>query len=885
MAVRRHCRWFAICLLLAAVTLAAEGIAAPLPGNGQAAVVDTIRPPTLLEYVNADIPGAALGAPRVALVLSGGGARGLAQIGVLRAFEESGITFDVICGVSMGAIVGGLYAAGIGSDSLETLARSVDWRELLKNAPPRTRLLLSQKEKAANWLLSIPLKGFKPRWPTGAITGQALYNYLSSLTQRASYRSGGDFDRLRVPYRAVVTDLVTGERIIFEAGELAFAMRAAMAFPLAVTPLQDGNRLYADGGLVDPLPVGLARTLSDRPIVAVNTASGLAALEELTDPYAVANQATTIMTAAKLEQALGQADHVCTPAVEGIANLGFGEIDTLIALGYAAGRKVAAAILSDTHGDVEESYDEPNLPRYTVELADGLAATDCPPELATWILEGTPVTRSQLEHAVAAHVQRGTWWRATITEAASPADRIVLAADKPPILREIRFTGISVFPAAILEAASALERGNTYDLPAIAHGLRRIIRHYVAREYTLADIRHATFDTSGVLTVAIDEAPLVGIELTGNKAVRNWVILRSFPMKPGTPSNARKVAEGLSDLHAGGLFEQVTNEVTRTGDGPVLHLHVTEKTTDALRVGLHHNLEYQTESFLQWADVNLFGLGNELTVHTQYAPRREHHFIHLRSDRIFRTYLAAGISAYYRRHERRLYSGHERDGEFETTRIGFEATFAQNISRFAQIAVLVSVENIDFKVDTTIKKLRHARVAVIGSLDDLDDADFPRHGRRMKATISWADDFFNGDVIYRAFRADGLAVLSPAEPLSLFTGFQFATADRKLPLYERLGLGGRRSFMGLADDELLQDHVVAATLGIRFRVYPYSYLVVRGDVGNAWPHGLEVDFWGTLRAGVGGGLMFDTPIGPLVILQGLADGGDTKFYFSWGYDF
>jgi predicted acylesterase/phospholipase RssA/outer membrane translocation and assembly module TamA len=756
--------------------------------------------------------------PRVALALSGGGARGLAQIGVLRAFEESGIAIDLICGVSMGAIVGGLYAAGMTPDSLEALVRSIDWGQLLQNAPPRARLLLSQKEKDATWFLALPLRGIRPQWPTGAISGQGLYNFLSHLTQGASYRSGADFDNLRIRYRAVATDLGTGKRVVFSGGELAFALRAAMAFPLAVTPLREGEQLYADGGLVDPLPVELTQSLSDCPVVAINTTTGLAPLEDLVDPYAVANQAITVMTSARLEESLQQADIICQPAIEGIANVGFGDLDTLLALGYAAGVKTAKAI-----------------------LASGLCRV--------------------------------------------PSVTTVPAEDQRPPLTTLLFKGTTVFADSTLRLATGLMPGDRCDAPTLANARDRILALYAAEGYTLADVTSTEHDSGGVLRMTIDEAPLVRIELTGNKSVKNWVILRNFPLHRGLPYNAERAAEGMSDLHATGLFDQVTSEITRTDAGPILHLKVTEKTTDALRVGLHHNLEYQTESFLEWATINLFGIGNELTAHAQYAPRRETYSLRLKSDRIFRTYLSAALRGYYRRHTRRLYQDHERVGSFETVRLGFEASFAQNISRFAQVALHIGAEDVDFTQGETVFTKRLARFAVVGRLDDLDHANFPTRGHRLEAKLYWADDFLAGEIIYRAFHAHGQYVVSPNRRWTLDGAFQFATSDRPLPVYEQIGLGGRRSFFGLADDELLHDHLLSSSLGVRYRFYPWSYLVLRTDVGNAWPHGEEIDFWGELRAGIGGGAMFDTPLGPLAVLYGYADSGDSRFYFSWGYDF
>lgn len=756
--------------------------------------------------------------PRISLALSGGGARGLSQIGVLKALEENGVEIDAICGVSMGAIIGGLYAAGLSPDSLEALVRTIDWGELLQNTPSRTGLLLSQKDKTADWFLSLPLRGFEPVWPTGATSGQRLYNFLSSLTERATYLSGSDFDSLQVRFRAVSTDLVSGERVVLGQGELAFALRASMAFPLAVSPLKDGNRLLADGGLIDPLPVGLADSLSDCPVAAINTGSGLSSIEKLDDPYALANQATTVMTSETLRRSWGSAHYRCAPIADELSNVDFDKLDSLIALGYSAGIRLAAEIRAD--------------------------------------------------HASA-------WPVASEGEGPSPRFRI----------DSVAFIGNATFSDSGLRQAMALDIGRDYGQPELLSAIQRIEDAYVSHDFSLASVTGAIWESTGLLRITVNESPLAGIELSGNTTVKNWVVLRSFPLKIGTPYNSHRAAKGLDDLHASGLFEQITAEVHHSKAGPVLRLTLTERTTDALRLGLHHNLEYQTEGFVQWAKTNLFGLGNELTAHAQYAPRRTHYFARVKADRLLRTYLTASARIYHHKQERYVYRDHERVSTFVTTRDGYELSFGQNISRFAQMLFVVNSELIDFDLDSTDSDYQHARAALVARLDDLDNASFPTRGRRLLAQLSWGDDFLHGDAVYRSFKADGEWFYSPDRRWTLSLGAQVGSADRVMPLPERFSLGGRKSFMGLAEDELLGDRLVATSLSARYQFYTRSYATTRLDVGNAWSKGADINFWEEVRAGVGAGLLFDTPFGPLSLIWGLADRGDSKFYFSWGYDF
>jgi outer membrane protein assembly factor BamA len=449
----------------------------------------------------------------------------------------------------------------------------------------------------------------------------------------------------------------------------------------------------------------------------------------------------------------------------------------------------------------------------------------------------------------------------------------------------VQITGNSVFSDSLLHAVLGIPADAVSPIGVIRTGLGGIERWYAAHDYTLARLTRAEVDSAGLFSIRIDEAPLAGINLTGNTTVKNWVILRSFPLQRGTPYNRRTAARGMADLHASGLFEQVTSAVVHSPDGPRLQLAVSEKSTDALRLGFHHNLEYQSEAFIEWAKTNLLGLGNELTAHAQYAPRREHHFVRLKADRVLRTYLTAAIRLYHHDHERHVYRGNERAGSFETTRDGYEITLGQNISRIAQMALVLNAEDINLEIDAAASESRHARLMLLARIDDRDDDDFPLRGRRLVAQLYWGDDFFGGRLVYRAFASEAEWIIPLRRHLALSIGGRFGNADRVLPIHERFALGGQQSFMGLAEDQLLGDRMAALTLGARYRLYPRCYVTARLDAGNAWAKGSEIRFWDALRLGAGAGLLFDTPLGPLAITEGIVDGGHSKFYFHWGHGF
>jgi NTE family protein len=202
--------------------------------------------------------------PQIVLVLSGGGARGIAQIGVLQTLHRAGILPDAVVGSSIGAILGGLYASGYSPEELEELVRRTDWNTLLAlQEQERRELFVEQKLERDRSLLTLYFENFRPILPLAVVTGSRITAFLEQLLWNAPYQSS-DFDRLRCRFRAVATDLLRGESIALNSGDLALALRASASFPLRYPPVQWDSLLLVDGGLKANLPVRLARRLFPR---------------------------------------------------------------------------------------------------------------------------------------------------------------------------------------------------------------------------------------------------------------------------------------------------------------------------------------------------------------------------------------------------------------------------------------------------------------------------------------------------------------------------------------------------------------------------------------------------------------------------------------------
>src|ERR1700678_2104359 len=187
--------------------------------------------------------------PRICLVLSGGGARGMAHIGVLKILEELKVPIECIAGTSMGAIVGGLYASGMTAEQIDSTMRPVDWQEAFRDAPPRLALAFRRKQDDRNFLVKLPLglKHGKILLPKGFIQGQKLQETLRQLT--LPFSNSTDFDLLPTPFRAVATDLETGNAVVMGEGDLSIAMRVSVSAPRVVAAVALNRRLLGGGGV------------------------------------------------------------------------------------------------------------------------------------------------------------------------------------------------------------------------------------------------------------------------------------------------------------------------------------------------------------------------------------------------------------------------------------------------------------------------------------------------------------------------------------------------------------------------------------------------------------------------------------------------------------
>lgn len=276
---------------------------------------------------------------KVGLALSGGGARGGAHIGVLKALEELDVPIDYIAGTSMGAIVGGFYAAGYSADEIERIMVEMDWDRALSDNPDRVDRSMRKKELEAEFLIPYRVGYNKGRFqvPLGAIQGQHLDQVFQRILLPVSNMQ--KFDRLPIPFRAVATDLVTGEEVVLSEGSLSDSLRASMSVPGVFAPVRIDGRILVDGGMSNNLPVSVVREMGADVVIAVDISSQLLTEEQLTSVLSVTEQLTNFLTRRTTQQqidSLGTKDILIVPSLGDFSAADFDEAEAIVPLGYQA---------------------------------------------------------------------------------------------------------------------------------------------------------------------------------------------------------------------------------------------------------------------------------------------------------------------------------------------------------------------------------------------------------------------------------------------------------------------------------------------------------------------------------------------------------------------
>ncbi|NOY06737.1 MAG: BamA/TamA family outer membrane protein [Chlorobi bacterium] len=840
------------------------GITTGVHGQGRPSEDAPISLPIVVKtaYPFSRVPLPEIAVPKIGLVLSGGVARGISQIGVLKALEEENIPLDFIVGVSVGSIIGGLYATGLTADDLRRSLRTMNWNAVLmvSNEAPRRELFVDQKRVVDRSILTLRFDGLNLVIPPSVSNGQRLTNMLQLLALQGIYRPLPDFDALKYRFRAIATDLYSGKRYIFRDGNLGTAMRASSTVPVLYAPLVLDSMALVDGGLVSNVPTDVALAEGCDIVIAVNTTSGLRKSSDITNPLETFDQVLNVMMEIGNREQLKRADVVIEPDVHEFSSTAFEYADTLIQRGYDAAKKaiprikkLIASWYKRQNGYRQVSTDDTSA---VIDAHESIGST--PPALfQRSIVDGKPGT-----------------------DAASDWDA---GAGRGPLVARTIFNVIvhrSFLPAGdslpvVLQRLLPLPYTNS----SVRTICETILRQYRSGGYSLASVDSTWFEDDGeIMHVMVSPGRLGAIRVRGNKVTNEVVILREFPLRPGQIFHFQEVKKGLARIEGLGLFNYVGIDIQKRDSVYDLILNVIERSARMVRLGIRADNERNAQIAADLRDDNIFGTGASLSFGFFGGKRNRRYEFNFRSNRLFWTNVLVNAQVYYDLADwdryRPVPTGstatfkREPSGLYRTIIAGASFSLGTTLERFGNVTASLVYEDHSLRYVSgeleSDEKNRIGALELRSLIDSKDRYPFPRSGMHLNVTYRSAQRALGSTIAFFKVSADYGAYFSLG-PHTIHPRIQFGYADKTLPFTEQFALGGENSFWGMREYELRGRQLFATSLEYRYqlpiRILFDTYLRFRYDLGSIWTVPEAIRFK-DLHHGIGVALAFDTPIGP-----------------------
>ena len=842
----------------------------------------TINPPFSI------IPYKSLKRPRVGLTLSGGGIRGVAQIGVLSVLEKEQIPIDYIVGTSIGGVVGALYASGYAPEEIMDIARSTEWGSVLSDSPQRSSMFLGEKQKRGRSIVQIRLQQFKPVIPEAFTPGQRISNLFTEWILNSYYRAT-DFNELYVPLNIITTDMLSGKKVTLKNGDLAQAMRSTIAIPLLFTPVELDSFMLVDGGVVDNIPVDETRTVADL-VIAIDTTSPLRRPSQLDAPWEIADQITTIMQQERDAQQLENADVVIGFDDMQVISTDYDAIEIL----FEQGKRRAYAQLDSIKALLSSCYTVANDSIYPIQRIEVSGAD---PSYVHRFIDPLKTTYSceDIRSILRRIYSFGDVQEVSATILKDHQNYILrFYLTMNPVLKDIVFYGNSQFPSDSLKQFFADRLNRPINHHKTRDVLKHIIQHHRQHGYSLTSIDRINFNERDLTAhIYLSEGIINTINIKGLDKTRRFVIDRELDLHRGEIFRFERAKSGLENIFATGLFSSVHLNVQSNSSLHDLDFHVSEKPSQVVRLGARYDTERTAKVFAEFSDENILGTANDLTLHVQYGGRDFKAYADYRADRLFKSYLTSQINLHHRKSDHDAYVNLEPTGEYQRRASGLNINLGRQISRFGTLSGHLRFEEIQLQglsghgYDTGTSNINTFGMQTV--IDTRDQVAFPMEGKYHIFFYELSSGLVLGaDKSFFKFRNQLATFTTFGKRHTVCPKLIWGTSDATTPYSEQFRLGGQESFYGLREGQLWGRHIILASLEYRYLVPKLwafdTFFSMRYDLGSAW-NDVEAIKTNDFVGGVGAALGLKTPIGPFSFAYGATNRGHQKFYFSAGFEF
>ncbi len=850
--------------------------------------------------------------PRIALAMSGGGARGFSQPGVLKGLELRDIDIDCIAGTSIGAVVGGLYAAGYSADDLDSIIRAADWDEIisLANEQDRSDLFIDQKEISDRSLLTLKFKKFKFVVPSAISVGTRYNEFLQKLVWNAPYFTD-NFDSLKFAFRAVSTDLANGSIYTFKSGNLSTALRASSIFPLRFSPVYMDRHVLVDGGILSNVPVQTAKEFNPDYLIAVNTTSPLYKKGKLNTPWNIADQAVSISMKMFTDEALEQADIVIEPDLGIYPNDDFSNVDSLVHLGMEAVRAKAPEIISDLDSIIDRKiysifknhFDYPDKMDFKILKITGVMTAQASGDNSVEYLD-----YQQLSNYLKAQLRSGRYASVEIEEL---PEGITLNFKEFNKIKSIT----AETEIKSIDDSLALLINKNFDYPVIfnkknINSIKELILRFLNNEgYSFAKIDRMDFDENHHdLFLHLNVGFINKLDINGNDGTNRFLILREIDFSEGSILNTDNLLSAWENMVSTGLFTNVEIIPFYENDSLNVDIEVEEAGTQTVRLGGRVDNIRKIQAGIELIQDNLFNFGSRLSIRGVVGERDYEARLTTEVPRLLQTMLTFKASGYYVSRDIYDYATVEETDintykryildEHTEEFLGVNASVGMQVERKGRLYGRLRLEKQrHYSVEAAdIPGFYNISTLKLGAIFDSENRTFfPTEGRRLELSL---ETTFLQDPSLKGFsKAEYYHRMnfSINKSHTIVPSFLFGYADETLPLPEFFSLGGQDNFFGLRENEERGRQIIRGSLKYRYQI-PWkfffdTYVSLRYDLGAVWGVPERIHF-ADLKHGVGATAAFDTPVGPAEFSVGKSFFfvknpnavvfGETLFYFRIG---
>lgn len=865
----------------------------------------------------------------VGMAFSGGGANGLAQIGVLKAFEEENIPVDYIAGTSMGAIVGGLYSCGYSPEELEKIAKTLPWDTILsiREESHRAGSFLEQQRVRDRATVAIRFNKLKLTVPKSLSSAQALTFTLDALVLNGLYHGWRDFNDLPVRFRAVSTDLVSGKRVTLDSGSLSEAIRASSTVPVLFAPVERDGYHLVDGGLVANLPVDELDHFNANYKIAVDTHGSMYSnIDDLDLPWKAADQAVTILTGLQYPAQLEKADIVIAPDLKSYNATDFSRIDELIRTGYATGKTIAGTVRK---GIASQPKQDVAIGSFTKSIRiEGTAGLDPEREAA---VSGIVRNARSLSRSFQALLATDLFTK-VYAELDTKKRSVVFHLSPLPRIAKVVVSGGPEQRLSETETEGCFERitGRTYTNKEGTKALETLVRLYRTKGYSLVEPERITL-LGDTLVVGMSPGKVSGIEIvrSGEKTSMT-AIKREIVVDTTKALQLAKAEKSTTGLYETGIFNRVSvaaaKHASPAGEGQrPLTFSLVEKPSSVLRIGVRYDETSNAQVLLDLRNENLEGTTASLGGWIKAGNSSNAATIEYTIPRIGATQFTFFSKLFFEQHEfetRQLqfakeFQGHpsQTSSTYGMQKYGLSGSFGTRIGKNGRFAVNLNLQNAQtyHEAGPEIASLstNNLNMLSVGSsltIDSRNRASLATSGRYSYLGYTLTPKVLDNDMVFWQLSGTHEENIPLGKRLSLQLSGSFGISGSYLPVSEQFFLGGPGSsyskrFIGLKQNDLIGRNMAVGGVQLSYTppleiIFPGS-LMLYYNAGNVWENRSDISF-SNLIHGIGTGFVWNTPIGPARLTVSKAFAflrneddlsssslrfSDTVLYFSLGHDF